>query len=98
MKEEPFKECLGCYRAKSLDAFGEDKSQDDGLNKYCRDCINRSIPDTSYWDDPESNCYKCRKRHNRINIRIHSKYREKVDRLQMEVDRLRAMYELPLGS
>jgi hypothetical protein len=35
------KQCAGCKEIKSLICFGINRREEDGLNRYCRDCIHK---------------------------------------------------------
>ena len=92
---EKLKECVGCYRLQPHDRFGVDKSQPDGLSKYCRVCIDLNHrPDTSYWYDSEEDGKISLIRHNKTIMGIHDKYRKQMDELYSEIDKLKARLKL----
>ena len=75
MNSTPGKICSLCKETKSLDSFGKNKLQEDGLHYYCKSCV-KNIRNAHKESNPEY--YKHYRENNKERIRgYHEVYRKK---------------------
>ena len=77
MINQETKVCIGCKQSKSLDSFGKNKKQADGLHYYCKDCIKLK---TDKRKDKNKEYHKKYYEENKDKVKVYMKEYRKANR------------------